>query len=64
MKQYYDSRIRKFIQDKSKNNNTARLDFKHTDYDKKQTESKENQDTFRQVKSNEQDCKIKCVWNG
>ena len=61
MRQYYDSRIRKFIQDKSKNNNTARLDFKDTDYDKKQTESKENQDTFRQAKSNEQDCKIKCV---
>jgi hypothetical protein len=61
MRQYYDSRLRKFIQDKSKNNNTARLDFKDTDYDKKQTESKENQDTFRQAKSNEQDCKIKCV---
>lgn len=61
MRQYYDTRLRKFIQDKSKNNNTARLDFKDTDYDKKQTESKENQDTFRQAKSNEQDCKIKCV---
>jgi hypothetical protein len=61
MRQYYDSRLRKFIQDKCKNNNTARIDFKDTDYDKKQTESKENQDTFRQAKSNEQDCKIKCV---
>jgi hypothetical protein len=61
MRQYYDSRLRKFIQDKCKNNNTARLDFKDTDYDKKQTESKENQDTFRQAKRNEQDCKIKCV---